>query len=202
MSGRSSTANALSTADLILDAAERRAQVLGFNGFSYADVAAELGVTAASIHYHFPGKADLGIRLIERYTERFLAVLAEIDAAGASPLDRLKAYAKLYDDILKEERLCLCGMLTAEIETLPKAMRTPLVAFFKLEELWLVELLVAGRRAGDLSFVGEPKSVACAIMGALQGAKMLARVHGGIEGFRASSCILVEGICRPTEVAA
>ena len=40
--------------------AERLVQSRGFNGFSYADVASELGVTKASLHYHYPGKAELG----------------------------------------------------------------------------------------------------------------------------------------------
>ena len=70
------------TADRILDIAERLVQVRGFNGFSYADVAAELGMTKASLHYHFPGKAELGRALIVRYTERFAAAL---DIDGASP---------------------------------------------------------------------------------------------------------------------
>jgi TetR/AcrR family transcriptional repressor of nem operon len=36
-------------------------QVRGFNGFSYADVATELGVTTSTLYYHFPGKG--GARL-------------------------------------------------------------------------------------------------------------------------------------------
>ncbi len=197
MSGRSSAANVSSTADLILDAAERRAQVLGFNGFSYADVAAELGVTPASVHYHFPGKADLGVRLIERYTERFLAALAEIDTSGANACDRLKAYADLYEGVLAQERLCLCGMMAAEYMTLPESMRALLSAFFQANEDWLEKVLQAGRAAGDMSFAGEPRYAACAIIGAFEGAMLLARAHGGIAGFRASSSILLQGICVP-----
>ena len=51
----------------ILDIAERLAQTRGFNGFSYADIAEELAVTKASLHYHFRSKADLGQALIVRY---------------------------------------------------------------------------------------------------------------------------------------
>lgn len=35
------------TAEKVLDVAERLVQVRGFNGFSYADAAAELGITKA-----------------------------------------------------------------------------------------------------------------------------------------------------------
>ena len=48
------------TATRILDIGERLVQVRGFNGFSYADMAAELDMTTAALHYHFPGKAELG----------------------------------------------------------------------------------------------------------------------------------------------
>src|SRR5580658_4119474 len=72
------------TAQRILDIAERLMQVRGYNGFSYADIAAAMGLTKASLHYHFPSKAELGRRLMERYTENFLAALAKIDANSAT----------------------------------------------------------------------------------------------------------------------
>ena len=68
------------TADRMLDLAEMLVQTRGFNGFSYADIASELGVTKATLHYHFPTKAELGLRLIRRYTEVFTAALSQIDA--------------------------------------------------------------------------------------------------------------------------
>jgi len=47
------------TATRMLDSAEELVQRRGFNGFSYADVAGDLGVTKASLHYHFRSKAEL-----------------------------------------------------------------------------------------------------------------------------------------------
>ena len=70
------------TSQRILDVAEKLVQTRGFNGFSYADIAAVLKVTKASLHYHYPGKADLGKELIERYERNFLAALDAIDAAA------------------------------------------------------------------------------------------------------------------------
>ena len=71
------------TATRILDSAESLVQVRGFNGFSYADIAAELGITKAGLHYHFAGKAELGEALIRRYSERFAAALKKIDRSDA-----------------------------------------------------------------------------------------------------------------------
>src|SRR5688572_3574611 len=88
------------TAERILDSAERLVQSRGFNGFSYADVAAELGITRASLHYHFPGKAELGQALIGRYAARFAHALEEIDARGGDAPAKLAAYARIYGDVL------------------------------------------------------------------------------------------------------
>ena len=84
------------TAARILDAAERLVQLRGFNGFSYADVASELNITKASLHYHFASKATLGEALITRYGERFAAALATIDAGPTAARAMLLAYADLY----------------------------------------------------------------------------------------------------------
>ena len=116
------------TATRILDSAERLVQARGFNGFSYADVAAELGVTKASLHYHFPGKTELGQALMARYAERFAAALEQIEERGPAAPARLEAYADLYGDVLRGDRLCLCGMLAAEYGTLPDAIRERVIA--------------------------------------------------------------------------
>src|ERR1700761_9029702 len=81
------------TAARILDVAGELVQERGFNGFSYADVAAQVGISKAALHYHFPGKADLGLALITRYASRFSESLAGIDRAGAAPKDRLAGEA-------------------------------------------------------------------------------------------------------------
>ena len=111
------------TAERILDIAERLVQTRGFNSFSYADIATELGITKASLHYHFPGKAELGQALIARYAERFADALSRIDRDAADARTKLEAYAGLYADVLRGKRMCMCGVLAAEYQTLPKPMR-------------------------------------------------------------------------------
>jgi TetR/AcrR family transcriptional repressor of nem operon len=165
------------TPDRILDIAERLAQTLGFNGFSYADIAAELGLTKASLHYHFPGKADLGRALIARYADRFAAALANIDRHGGDERERLLRFAEAYERVLLQDRMCLCGMFAAEVQTLPEQMRSELRHFFDLSEAWLGAVLRAGRSAGRLTFNGAPTEAARALIAALQGAMLLARAY-------------------------
>src|ERR1700704_5992215 len=110
MAAKRERANA-DTASRILDIAERLVQSRGFNGFSYADVASELKISKASLHYHFPGKAELGEALIGRYGSRFADALREIDQQSSDPSAKLDAYAGIYANVLRDRRMCLCGML-------------------------------------------------------------------------------------------
>src|SRR5947207_15227639 len=118
-----SKSNGGGTMEEILDIAERLVQTQGFNGFSYADIAAKVGITKASIHYHFATKAELGRSLIARYHERFFGALAEIDAGTNDARRKLRQYVQLYARVLESNRMCLCGMLASDFSTLPKPMK-------------------------------------------------------------------------------
>jgi len=172
------------TSQRILDIAERLVQTRGFNGFSYADIASTLKVTKASLHYHFPGKADLGKELIERYERNFLVALAAIDAGARDPADKLKRYAGLYEGVLRGDRMCLCGMLAAEWGTLPKPMREPMRHFFDENEKWLAAVRQHGKKERKLRFGGSAADAAQMLVGALEGAMMIARSYGDPARFR------------------
>lgn len=188
------------TAEQILDVAEARAKRVGFNGFSYADIATELGVTTASIHYHFPTKANLGANLIERYTRLTFAALDAIQAGPDETVEKLRRYAGLYEEILAADALCLCAMLASEYETLPEPMQQSLQAFFRREEEWVNRMLCAGRDKGEFAIRGEPETAAATIVSTLQGAMLVARAYGGTAAFRASSHLLLGWACaqKPT----
>jgi TetR/AcrR family transcriptional regulator, transcriptional repressor for nem operon len=188
--------NAADTAERILDVAEKLVQVRGFNAFSYADVAAELGITKAALHYHYPGKGELGHALIARYAERFAAALAEIEPREASAADKLNAYVDLYAGVLRARRMCLCGMLAAEYQTLPEEIRGDIVAFFDHNEAWLARVLEQGRADGSLHFDGSAPDTARMIIGGLEGAMLVARPYGDADHFEKSADTLVATLTR------
>jgi TetR/AcrR family transcriptional regulator, transcriptional repressor for nem operon len=167
-----------STATAILDIAERLVQRRGFSGFSYADIAAELGITKASLHYHYPSKAELGESLITRYADRFGEALMEIEGRDGPATDKLQAYCALYRAVLSEQRMCLCGMLAADYEVLSDPMRHAVVAFFDHNQAWLSALLEEGRAVGSLRFAGASDQAARSIIAALEGAMLVSRPYG------------------------
>jgi len=175
------------TSGQILDVAERLAQTRGFNGFSYADIATELGITKASLHYHYPTKADLGRALIDRYSTTFAAALAGIEQSGVARPAQLERYVAIYAEVLKAGRICLCGMLAAEYTTLPDVMQDAIRGFFDVNERWLSRVLDSGRKDGSLAFEGMPEEAARAITSALEGAMLLARPYGGAARFKSAA---------------
>jgi TetR/AcrR family transcriptional regulator, transcriptional repressor for nem operon len=190
-----------STPTRILDVAERLVQARGFNGFSYADVAEALGISKAALHYHFPGKAELGEALIERYAARFAEALVAVDATVHDAHAKLRAYARLYADVFQDERMCLCGMLAADYATLPDPMRRRVVQFFDDNETWLARVLDEGREAGTLRFTGSAKEVARTIVGGLEGGMLVARPYGDAARFRTIADLLIEGLAAEAATA-
>jgi TetR/AcrR family transcriptional repressor of nem operon len=180
-------ANGSGTTGRILDVAERMLQVRGYNGFSYGDVAAELDISRAALHYHFKGKAELGQALIGRYATRFSAALTQLDATAPNAAAKLRGYAGLYTDVLSADRMCLCGMLAAEHRTLPDPLQQAVGAFFKANTAWLTTVFEEGRADGSLTFTGTAEDTAAVVLGALEGAMLIARLDDEAGRFAATA---------------
>ena len=127
-----------STKDLLLDAAEQRIRTSGYNGFSFRDLANDLGIKSSSVHYHFTTKEDLVEGTVNRYTKTLLAALgdpADLVAKGQNPI---VAFAKAYEaSYLQSKAMCLCGVLAAEKVQLSDGLNTALNTFFDENLAWL-----------------------------------------------------------------
>jgi TetR/AcrR family transcriptional regulator, transcriptional repressor for nem operon len=171
------------TADRVLDAAESLVQTRGYNAFSYADIARAVGIRKASLHHHFATKADLGVALVARYRSVFLGALDSIESGYEDAPKRLEQYTGLYGNVLRRGRMCMCGMLAADVATLPKAMRTSIADFFAENEDWLARVLAEGRKRGQIDFDGTPDSMAAFFVSSLEGAMLIARGSGNLQPF-------------------
>lgn len=131
-------------AERIVDVAEDLIQRQGFNGFSYEDIAQAVGIRKPSVHHHFATKAELATVVTQRYVHRFSESLRHLQSSHPLPRERLMAYAQLFQTSYQNKRLCLCGMMGAESETLPESVRVHLLAFFELNVQWLQPILAQG----------------------------------------------------------
>ena len=163
----------------ILNLAEALLQDKGFNGFSYAHIASELGVKNAAIHYHFPTKEDLACRVTQRYRERFKLWVNNSRVKDLAPADKLNWFFSIYTDIRADKgKVCLVGSLEAEYNSIPGLLQEEVKAMHKELLTWLQTTLAEGRSEGTFNFNGEPANKAALIIASLQGGLQMARALG------------------------
>ncbi len=170
-------------AEEILDVAERMARTGGYNGFSFREIAKQVGIKSASVHYHFPGKEELGVAVARRYSERFLAGLGVPDDKGADPEALLKRYIGAYRKSLVDDGLmCLCGLFGSEIAYLPEAVAAEAKRFFEANIQWLIAVFARKGRKG-----GKAREAALRTIATLEGALILARSLDDVSAFDAAT---------------
>lgn len=157
------------TASRILDSAEKMARQGGYNSFSFREIATDIGIKSASVHYHFANKETLGVALAERYTDRFLTSLG--DPRSDTPDKMMHRYAAGYrHGLLEDGQMCLCGMFGAEIRDLPDPVACQIRAFFDRNIQWLAQVFQAkGLKPADA------ETEAACMISVLQGAMILSR---------------------------
>ncbi len=163
----------------ILDIAEDLLQDRGFNGFSYADISAELGVKNAAVHYHFPTKEDLGVSIIRRYRERFKLWIKNARVKDLASQQKLDWFLNIYSSTRADHgKVCLAGVLETEFNSIPESLREQTQGLTKELIAWLQAILDDGRQAGVFRFNGDPADKAALILSSLQGALQMARALG------------------------
>lgn len=165
----------------ILDAAEGMIRTQGYNGFSFRDIADAVGIKSASVHYHFATKADLGAAVARRYADRFMDELGDPSEKGISGPELLQRYVAIFRRaITRDKQMCLCGMLGAEIASLPAEVKEQVKSFFERSIEWL-EMVLKKSRPDSETHEEILRRRALTILAALEGAIIIARTMGSAE---------------------
>jgi TetR/AcrR family transcriptional repressor of nem operon len=150
------------TAEKILDSAEERLCRYGYNGVSFRDIAADVGIKSASVHYFFPTKPALAAAVARRYADLCLVELG--DPRAREPEEALNALAEMFRrTVVEKKRMCLFGMLAAEVGGLPNEVGAEARRFFSETLGWLRIALKDESAAAE------------SILAALEGGVLLAR---------------------------
>ncbi|MEM8712547.1 MAG: TetR/AcrR family transcriptional regulator, partial [Planctomycetota bacterium] len=155
------------TKNELMDVAQELIQERGYHAFSFKDVAARVGIKTASMHYHFPAKPDLATALLVRYRGQFQESLDAIRAKSA--LKKLDALVGLFESTHELGRMCLCGTLAADLNSLPEEVHAEVSGFYDDLRDWIRDVLKAGAASGELRKVPQ-QSTAEAVLGLLEGA--------------------------------
>jgi len=185
------------TRSQLLTQAEAVVRGQGYAGFSYSDLTERVGIRKASIHHHFPLKEDLGVALVEAYTERFTQSLEDITAATPAAFERLRAYGGLYRSGLQAGQGCLCGVLASELNGLPDRIRAGVRRFFDLNADWLERIIADGQSDGSFRSDLSARAQAMAVLASLEGAMLVGRALGSVDAFDAAAAASLKGLQKP-----
>lgn len=164
----------------ILTVAEKLIQTKGYNAFSFHDIASSVGIKTASIHYHFPTKADLGKAVVKYHID---SLNKQLETFISNPkLSHAKKLTVFLDTIfsstyLNQKRMCLGGMLAADTLTLPKKIQNEVKHFFETIRQRLEKLLQEGANNKEFHLKSNKRSEAEGILAILEGAILLARLY-------------------------
>jgi TetR/AcrR family transcriptional regulator, transcriptional repressor for nem operon len=173
MTGNKMTGVQDSAAGKVVAAAERRMREKGFHGFSFRDIAADVGIKSASVHHHFPTKEHLGAAVAEAYTNRMLEALGDPSDPQRTPEALITLYVDLYRRALKNERQsCLGGVIAYELASLPDHAGRAGAEFFERSKAWLETML---RRRSPKAKAETIEAQALRIVALLQGATLIAK---------------------------
>ena len=177
----------IATYDRLLDAAQEMVQKNGFNAFSYGHLSRTIGITTASIHYHFPSKENLGLNMVRRYRERFSEILISIESESLAPVERIEKYGEQFLSTFNPDgKICFCGMLASDYQTLPESIRHEVRGFFEDNQAWLTRILEQGKADGAFRFTSEAGDLASTFLSSLEGSMLVARVFSDEGRIRAA----------------
>lgn len=169
-----------STSEKILDIAQSLIVAGGYNGFSYADISAAIGIRKASIHHHFPTKAELVAVLVDRYRKQAQAGLQSLREQAESPADQLQFYINYWHTCIRDasQPFCVCAMLAGEMQMLPDEVASRVRAHFQGLAAWIAAVLQAGAEQGLFRLDKRPEEQAQMLMASVHGAMLSARALG------------------------
>lgn len=173
----------------------------GYNGFSYADISEAVHIRKASIHFHFPSKAELVQTVLKRYREQGRVGLAAMEKQIADPLARLRAYTGYWATCIRDGTapFCICAMLGSELSAIPDSVADEVRGHFRDLDAWLARVLEEGAAKGIFRLRTDPKSEAAALMATVHGSMLAARVSGDPEVFATIVQQSVKQLLAPTQ---
>jgi AcrR family transcriptional regulator len=131
----------------ILDAASRLFYENGYHATTMRDLAAEVGVKAASLYNHFPGKQDILVRICLDTMREFHAEVLERLEGVHDPALRLRTLINQQVQF-EASHPYTARVVDAQLEALNVVSRSELIQLRDAYEEMITNTLIAGREQG------------------------------------------------------
>jgi TetR/AcrR family transcriptional repressor of nem operon len=187
------------TADRILQTAKSLIADRGYSAFSYADISEAVHIRKASIHHHFPTKANLVVAVLKAHREKFLQAMQFFAQKIDEPLARLQAYVQHWEGCIrdKSQPFCIAALLAAELPSLPEEVGFEVQQYFLVLSEWIRQNLEEGVKKRTLKLQGNPEDEAQTFMATIHGAMLSARALGNCDVFQAITNNALQRISAP-----
>lgn len=166
----------MTTKEQIIKLADTLIRQKGYNAFSFNDISKTVGIKTASIHYHFPAKTDLGVAVIEEHIAGLSHIIDKYKTK--SPVEQLENFFAIYLHIKNENKVCLIGSLSTDLNTIEEAMKEKLKVFTSLMIDWVSCFLEEGKNDGSFQFEGLPRTKAVMMITNMLAIVQLSRLTG------------------------
>src|SRR5919106_3296874 len=123
-------------------------QRVGYDGFSFQDIADKIGIKKGSLYEHFKSKEELMLYLIDFYFEGLNQWTETVSVF--EPKDQVNAYFEGLIKFSDEEMLCPVCSMGKDAGKLSRAVRTKIANFCETHNDWLARPLKAGNGRGKI----------------------------------------------------
>lgn len=150
----------------------------GYKSFSYADLAERVQIRKASIHHHFPNKADLVQSVVSDYRQQARAGMSATSQHFAGDaLGEINGYVNYWATCIKENNspFCICVMLAVELPLLPQEVAKEVNGHFADLTEWLTDVFTRGEKSGVFILNESAATEASSFMAIVHGAMIAAR---------------------------
>ncbi|MCT7587858.1 TetR/AcrR family transcriptional regulator [Aliarcobacter butzleri] len=143
-------------------------QKSGIHKLTMRELGNAVNIKSSSVMYHFKSKDELMTELVKVYNQQFFNYLEEINQKTTNPLERINQLIDLYEASLKDEKLCLCGMIASESDNLNETTKALVVEFFNHIEKWIEENII---------LLNNDKNLSKVILSSLNGAMLIDNIN-------------------------
>ncbi|MEI8075698.1 MAG: TetR/AcrR family transcriptional regulator, partial [Bacteroidota bacterium] len=153
-------------------------QFYGYNAFSYADIARELNVKNAAVHYHFRGKEDLLMALVDNYIENYQILAKQLQNSKLGAIGKLDKFIEPYTSLCETDSICIIGSVASDYNTLPESVKEKISSLIDLVMGMVEQVLAEGKKKGEVHFNETARTQALLLMTNLAAGVQLARISG------------------------
>lgn len=151
-------------------------QKSGIHKLTIRDLGAAVNIKSSSVMYHFKSKDGLMFELVKIYNENFFNHLDSINKSTDNVNVRLNKLVDIFEAVLLEDKLCLCGMLASENENLDLATKNQVKYFFEKLNKWVED---------NLALINIDKNISKVIVSSLEGGMLVDNLSCKEENLRA-----------------